>query len=264
MKAVRSLRINKDIRIFQADCGNCTVVFDESKYKDKLNTLLESGVYKPLPKDPANNDERKIQKLLSKHKTTLLIDLEHTLTPYYSEPLHLYGLRKIHKPDIPLRPVVSSIGSPCYALAGFPHKILGPLAGKSEFFVKNLGHFVQLLKSVNLQSLDTLVSFDVCLFTNAQVDEALQVIRNKLHNDGTLAEESVLQIEAIMELLEVCLRSIYFQVEDKFSNKKMAWLWETPYHPLSATSSRIILRNGLLTWYNTNHRCGSGTLMTFF
>jgi hypothetical protein len=28
------------------------VVLDESKYKDKLNILLESGVYEPLPKDP--------------------------------------------------------------------------------------------------------------------------------------------------------------------------------------------------------------------
>jgi hypothetical protein len=41
--------LNKDIRTLQADKGNGTVVFDESKYKDKLNTLPESGVYEPLP-----------------------------------------------------------------------------------------------------------------------------------------------------------------------------------------------------------------------
>jgi hypothetical protein len=90
-------------------------------------------------------------------------------------------------------------------VAGFLHKILSPLAGKSESFVKNSGHFIQLLKSTNLQSSDTLVSFDVVsLFTNVPVDEALQVIRNKLHNDDTLAERSPLQVEAIMELLDVC------------------------------------------------------------
>jgi hypothetical protein len=74
---------------------------------------------------------------------------------------------------------VSSVGSPCYALAGFLRKMLSPLAGKSETFIKNLGHFVQLLKSVNLQSLDTFISFHVVsLFTNVPVDVALQVIRN--------------------------------------------------------------------------------------
>jgi hypothetical protein len=188
------------------------VVLDESKHKGKLTTLLDFGVYVCLPKNPtAKVDrkeqkllskhktalltdlkhptakvERKEQKLLSKHKTALLTDLKHKLTPYHSKPSHLYSLPKIHKPDIPLRPTVSSIGSPCNALAGFLHKILNLLAGKSESFVKNSGHFVQLLKSVNLQSLDTFVSFDdVSLFTNVPVDEALQVIRNKRHNNDT-------------------------------------------------------------------------------
>jgi hypothetical protein len=110
LKPVKFLRLSKDTRILQADKRNCTVVFHESKYEDTLNTLLESGVNEPLPKDPTDKVWRKIQKLLSKHKTTLPIDLKHKLTPY------LYGLPKIHKPDIPLRPIVSYIGPPRYAL----------------------------------------------------------------------------------------------------------------------------------------------------
>jgi hypothetical protein len=196
------------------------VVLDESKY-NKLNTLLESRIYEPLPEDPTAKVERKVQKLLSKHKTTLPIDPKHKLTPYHCKALHLYGLHKIHKPDIPPRPIVSSIGSPCYVVAGFLHKILSPLAGKLESFIKNSGHFVRLLKSVNLQYSDTLISFDVVsLFTNVPVDEALRVIRNKLHSDDTLVERSALQVEAIMELLEVCLRTKYFQVDDKFFQQK--------------------------------------------
>jgi hypothetical protein len=52
LKPVKYLRLNKIIRMLHADKRNCTVVLDESTYKDKLNTLLESGVYKPLPRDP--------------------------------------------------------------------------------------------------------------------------------------------------------------------------------------------------------------------
>jgi hypothetical protein len=98
---------------------------------------------------------------------------------------------------------------------------------------QNLGHFIQLLKSVNLQSLDTLVSFDVVsLFTNVPVDEALQVIRNKLHNDNTLAEWSVLQVEAILELLEVCLKTTYFQVDNKFFQRKSGMTMGSSLSPI--------------------------------
>jgi hypothetical protein len=67
---------------------------------------------------------------------------------------------------------------------------------------------------------DTLVSFDVVsLFTNVPLDEALQAIRNKLANDNTLAERSILKEEAIMELLDVCLRTTCFQVDDRIQQK---------------------------------------------
>jgi hypothetical protein len=72
------------------------------------------------------------------------------------------------------------------------------------------------LKSINHHSLDILFSFDVSLFTDVPADEALLVIRNKLRNDYTLVERSALQPEAIIKLLEVCLRTTY-QVDDSSS-----------------------------------------------
>jgi hypothetical protein len=100
--ALKSLKHNKDIRIFQADKGNCTVVLDDSEYRNKLNLVLDSGVYEPLSKDPTKIVERKVQKILPKHKAALPTGLKHKLTPYHSKPPHFYRLPKIHKPRIPL------------------------------------------------------------------------------------------------------------------------------------------------------------------
>ncbi|XP_023702099.1 uncharacterized protein LOC111861618 [Cryptotermes secundus] len=157
LKAVKSLRLNKGIRILPADKGNCTVVLNEIKYRDKINTLLKSGVYEPLAKDPTARVERRVQQILAKYKTALPAKVKQKLTPYHSKPPH----PKIHKPDIPLRPTASSIGSPCYALAGFLQEILSPLASRSGIFVKNSGHFIELLMSVNLRRQDMLASFNV-------------------------------------------------------------------------------------------------------
>jgi hypothetical protein len=77
------LRLNRDVRILQSDQGSCTVMLDESKYKNKLNTLLESGSHEALPKDPTAKVERNVQKILSEHKTALSIDLKYKLTLYH-------------------------------------------------------------------------------------------------------------------------------------------------------------------------------------
>ena len=43
-----------------------------------------------------------------------------------------YGIPEIHKPDIPLRPIMSSQGSVIYGVAKVCNKMLKPLAGKSH------------------------------------------------------------------------------------------------------------------------------------
>jgi hypothetical protein len=118
---------------------------------------------------------------------------------------------------MPLRLIVSSIDSPCFALGGILNNILSHLAGKSDSFVKYYVHFIELLKSVILRGQDILVSFEVVSpFTNIPVYGDLMVIRSRLDNENTLAEQSVLKVEAIMELLDVCLRTTYFQEDDGF------------------------------------------------
>ena len=62
---------------------------------------------------------------------------ETTLTPAASRTPRLYGLPKIHKLDVPLWPIVSSINSPTYHLAKYVTEVIGPLAGQTSSFVKN-------------------------------------------------------------------------------------------------------------------------------
>ena len=63
----------------------------------------------------------------------------------------LYGLPKIHKPDTPLRPIVSSTGTVSYNTAKELAKILKPLVGMSTHHLQNTKDFIQQLKDVRLQ-----------------------------------------------------------------------------------------------------------------
>ena len=59
-----------------------------------------------------------------------------------------YGLPKIHKPGIPLRPIVSSTGTATYNTAKELAKILKSLVGISAHHVQNTRDFMEQLNDV--------------------------------------------------------------------------------------------------------------------
>ena len=72
-----------------------------------------------------------------------------------------YGLLNIHKPDTPLRPIVSSCGSVTYGVAKELAKILKPLVGKSPHHTNSSQDFVGQVKHITLAPGECLSSYVV-------------------------------------------------------------------------------------------------------
>ena len=80
-----------------------------------------------------------------------------------------YSFIKTHKPNNPIRPIVSFIDSPTYQTAKFLNKILSPLTVTDDApqKLKDSAEVKELLENVIIPSDHTLVSFDArSLFTN--------------------------------------------------------------------------------------------------
>jgi hypothetical protein len=84
-----------------------------------------------------------------------------------------------------------------------------------------------LLKSVNIQSSDALVSFHVVSFLS--IFQSVKFYK-LFHNVDKLL------VEAIIQLLEVCLKTKYLQVDEKFFQQKVDMAME---NSLSPTVSNI-------------------------
>ncbi len=124
--ALKELSVIPDLVIQKSDKGNSVVLLDRPDYVHKMNLILhDTSKFEKIGIEPGKElnvmfaAERRVRKVLdsvSKHEVfTSEKDFE-KLCPSGSVPGRLYGLAKVHKPSCPLRPILSTIGTPTYNL----------------------------------------------------------------------------------------------------------------------------------------------------
>ena len=215
-QALKRLKNDNDIVILPADKGRVTVVMDKTDYFDKMDALVnDKQTYEELKRDPTPALQRKLNSKILTLKKTDAFDTQryYRLRCSVPQPPKLYGLPKLHKPGIPMRPIVSFCGSPTYQLSKYLTTILQPLTDKSRRKLQSTENFIDAIKTVQIPDDYKLVSFDVkSLFTSIPLQLAL-------HCTETAIQQSTVKLplptEDIMDLLNICLTSTYFQYNGK-------------------------------------------------
>ena len=220
VQALVELKRDSSKVILTADKGVALVIMDKPDYNTKAQELLnDRKTYKEINTDPTNKLKTKLLSLLKKIKAEGGIEeqLYKKMYPTGAVAPKFYGLPKIHKRDIPLRPIVSSRGSINYEVAKELSRILRPLVGKFPHHITNTGDFVQQVRGIKLQPTECITSYDVsaCL-TSVPIESAISIIRNKLELDPELHNRTTMKVEHITNLLELCLETIYFQFQGRF------------------------------------------------
>ena len=137
-----------------------------------------------------------------KNQTGLDNNTYETMYPMSCSTPKFYGLPKIHNPDIPLKPIVSSHGSVTYGVVRHIHSIQD---------------FVEQANKVTLLPGECLSSYDVtALFTLDPIDPALGIIKDLLEKSNTLKEGTVLPVKDKVLLLEFCLKNDSFSFQGQF------------------------------------------------
>jgi len=116
------------------------------------------------------------------------------------QPGYLYGNVKIHKPNNPLRPIISQIPTVTYPVAKYLCKILTPYV-PNDFNIASSREFIDNVTSTN--STNYIASLDVeNLFTNVPVHDTINIILNTAYADNV----SPLKIpkNLLKSILEIC------------------------------------------------------------
>ncbi|CAH8662813.1 unnamed protein product [Schistosoma rodhaini] len=154
---------------------------NKSDYIDKMELILsdKSKFMADVDSDGLHKLEKKVNSNLTKLLNMNAIDKDefHLLKPMGSVYPHLYGLPKIHKPNIPLRPILSMCRSPTHKLAKWLTKILNPIRHQfCKYSLIDSFDLIKYLKDMNIKT-KTMCSFDVnTLFTNVPLRKTIDIL----------------------------------------------------------------------------------------
>ncbi|CAF1691132.1 unnamed protein product, partial [Adineta ricciae] len=131
---LKTLAKDKSIIIIKADKGRSVVVLDREDYLNKMEILIsDHTTFKPIENDPTITEEnRLIRKLRQLKERGFISESEYNFCyPCESQPTRLYGLPKVHKDGVPLRPILSASGTFNFGIAQLLARKLSHLAKHS-------------------------------------------------------------------------------------------------------------------------------------
>ena len=250
VKVLNSLYRNKDIVILRQDKGRGVVILDKTLYVSKSEDFLNGTEFVELNEDPTKTFQGRVQRTLLEMKKCFSKQVYERIYPSSARPGLYYGLAKVHKISnqineevgsidssnaarlLPLRPVISNIGTATYELSRYLAGVLKPLT-KSEYSVESSKDFVDMLGSKSLPPGFSLVSFDVVsLFTKVPLDFTIDLILKKIYDERLI--DTKITRQQMKKLLLICTKEMHFSFNGRMYRQIDGVAMGSPLGPVIA------------------------------
>ena len=212
---MKTLGKEKNLVVNKPDKGIGVVILNRNDYVSKMQDILRDHTKfeKCAHADVSQltlKMEDKVNRLLRKLMKEKVLS-ERCYKDLYAKgtsPAVLYGLPKIHKTGIPLRPVMAAYGTCSYKIAKFIVPILAPFT-TNEYTIRNSYDFFSFLRNTNVPENAYMASFDITsLFTNIPLEETINIAIDNLYaNDNDFNGMSKRDFK---QLLSLSVKENYF------------------------------------------------------
>ncbi|XP_071050953.1 HEAT repeat-containing protein 1 homolog [Onthophagus taurus] len=240
---------SNSLTITKADKNAGIVILDKNIYNSKTLEFFEQNNFVELNKNPTTAFHNKVKKQI---KTSQEFLKEQNITIYNLIPMNpkiplAYSLVKLHKQNLPIRPIISSLDSSTYKISKFLLQIFkNDIQFKPKYTIKNRNEIINTIKNTTLPVDYTILSFDITnLYTNIPITEALllakELIKDKFNDTNT---------EHIYNFLKLCTEQNFCQFDCKIYEYKKGLPMGSP---LSGLLSDIFLNNLEKEILNTNN-----------
>lgn len=187
MYAPKQLSKDRKLFIIRVDKSDTTPVMNISGFKRKVNEHLYKRPYENIKKNKCRATLNKLKtetaKMLQSLKSKLGLSLWFSLYAKSFSICRFYGLRKIHKIDVPLRQLVDYTNSSTNNLHKHLADILKPYESEIKFGIRNSSEFKDFIITIHMEY-ELMVSFGVCsLFTNVPIRKDFNIAHNLLDSN---------------------------------------------------------------------------------
>ena len=125
---------------------------------------------------------------------------------------NLYLLPKIHKKDVPGRPIINSVGSLTETILALVDEVLRKYSKLARSYVKDTSHFLNIIKDLKVNLEEYLATVDVtALYTNIPHEEGIERVIKFLKKHNAPDNEILL----VKKLLPHILKMNYFQFNNE-------------------------------------------------
>jgi len=223
-KKLKSNLLNSNRLALKSDKGNTLVVLDNNQYDTKMLDIIKQLQAVQVKTDPTKQYLTNMRRVINSCSSVMsdetkkgIINVhtfEYTYAPYIN------GFPKIHKKDVPLRPVVNYRSAPTYRLAKFLLQQFNMLIDIPETHtIKNSIDFVQKINSVAIDPNDILISLDITsMYSNILIQDCLNALTYYLKNSSICMDE--IDIEEYCNLTKLVISQNYFQYKGNFYTQK--------------------------------------------
>ena len=222
---------------FDKGIGICIMPIET--YKEKIKDIINLPQFEKIvpkrknEKHPVFKEEEKvIEKLKELHRTCEISDkMYEKFRPTGSQAPRLYGQAKVHKTNVPLRPVLSMPGSAYHNIAD---QIAKWLKVVDECNIKTSSNDIsENIGNIELDPDEEMISFDVtALYTNVPVKEAIEDCTELLYS-GRYPKPPISK-ETFKTLTELCTCDVLMQTHDGYYRQKDGLAMGSPPAPLLA------------------------------
>jgi hypothetical protein len=159
---IKSKLTENNAIILKADKGNSIVITHIDDYHNKIHDFIISNKLSITNKDLTNNFQKQIRHTVNNCPLIIPKDKKWLYTNLNPSAPAIRGLPKIHKTNIPIRPVINWKQAPAHKLAKFLSQLLQThIPPPNTFNVKNSRHLMDELMEIPYQQDIQLVSFDI-------------------------------------------------------------------------------------------------------